>query len=437
MKKVKWKDISHIVKSINKEFYNLMAPFSDLEFPLYIAEYKYGDYFGVKSSVFLPDDNSNLYLLGGKDTPNDIMKDLGYGKDSLPLAIILDKYCEWNNIDPLSRKIFPRALQGPGTICNQGIVFEHDLTMENSQTSAAAGAQTAFLLPCIGRQASHERIQVEFNIDTDAPKSYYDHNALFKELLSKNYSEHEWKAKILYFSYNWIDKIKNEKSFGELREYLYRSLWLNLMKATPLTTNGDPFISSNIANDLKPTPFSLDSARYMFNLMLGSNTGFIPSTNNNYLPLKSLQDIYTDCYKINYTPTVMVPCEFSGSNPVYYSLQYPSAQINSFKGSKSNSKFQELANIAGVIATYHNDFSKHKTSSPLKKSCLSSKFIYYHHKAKKLESNNKDIVINPSELIKKEDDRFCFSYNNTLHFPVDAKFFRGCIKLTKTNYAET
>jgi len=428
MIKTTWKEVSNEIKVVNKDFYHLMEPFSELKHPVYIAKYNYGEYFGRKSSVYLPG-KKGLYLLGGKETPNEIMRDLGYGKDSLPLAIILDKFCEWTKVDPITKKTYPAAIQGPGTICNKGIIYKTDLTTENSCLSAASGSQSAFILPDIGNNKYHKNIQSEFNIDYPAPKSYHEHSGLFKEMLFNSSSTSDWTSKILYFSEDWINEIANNNECYKIREYFLMDLWVGGMRSNPFSNDDNPFIFSNIANDLKPTPFYVDSSKFIFNIMLGAASGFIPSTNNKYLPLKEIQDIYTNCYRINQTPTVMVPSYLSKNNPVYYSIHHPSTPINSFKGSKSNSKYQELASLGEIINTYHSDFKLGDKSSPLVNGCLSSSFNYYHHKAETLSTKEKEVIIHSSKLLQDQDDRFNFSYDKPLHFHHEAKFFRGCIKI--------
>ena len=430
MKKITWKEISGVVKNINRSIFELMEPFSDLDFPLYIAEYRYGDYFGVKSSVFLPDKNNNLYLLGSNKTPNDIMRDLGYGEKSLPLAMIIDKYCEWNNTDPYNSLVYPRYFQGPGSICNQEILFEEEITMENSSTSAAAGAQSTFIVPHIGSKKNHQRIQADFNLQIDAPKSYNEHSSLFKILSNHSDSEHQWRAKILFFSESWINAIRKEDKFSKLREFFLRNLLKKQTMSCNISRNNDPFIPNKEVNKLKPSPYQIDSVKYIFNLILGSGNGYTPATSNDYLPLETIHNIYTECYKIAYTPITMVPCSALHKKPTYYSLQYPSAPIHSFKGSKSDSKFQELASIGAIINEYKDIFISIKESSPLKRECLHYNFSYFHHKAKELDVKDKAVIIEPSTNMEKEDDGFKFSFNRLLRFPVEAKFFRGCIKLT-------
>ena len=434
MIKVTWREVAPMVKKINPEFYDLMQPFSDINYPLYIAKYKYGQYFGKGSEILMPAEDGGLYQLGGNKTPHNIMRDLGYGKDSFPLAMILDKYCEWNEMDENTGFRYPKRVQGPGTICNKEIIFKQDISMENKQTSACSGVGTVFMLPYIGCKKSHSKIQNELDISIEAPKSYYDHSKLIGEILVKSQSSHDWKSSFLFFSEKWVLKMREDTMFGPLREYFLETLWKKEKNKSLFTNDTDPFMSSVISNEINPTPFTLSSTRYLFNLMFGSSMGFAPTTNNDYIPVKTLQDIYTNCYKIKYTPSIMIPMEYNGKTPIYYSLQYPFIGIGKKKaGGKKNSSFQELAALGSVLNTFKYDFSKDKENSPLKTLCLNSEFNYFHHKAATLEAKENTATINPSAHIKELDRRFDFSFYNALHFSSDAKFFRGCIQLTKAS----
>lgn len=429
LKKVFWRDLSHYIEKINPEFHALFDPLSAINKPFFMAEYKYGEYFGKKADVFLPNDNGELYILGSKETPNEIMRHLGYGKNSLPLAMIISKNCEWSSLDPVSGQLITKIIQKPGKICNQDIIFNEDISIENTNNSACAGSINSFILPNIGCLKSHQKIKSDLNIELDPPKTYYDHSKIFKEITKITDNEHRWRAKIIYFSYEWVDIIRNAPDFSRLREYFLKNLWFKEKSKNPIIQNDDPFLSSNIANKQKPTPYILDTSRYLFNLLLGTGISYIPSTDDEYLPLKTIQDIYTNCYQIKYTPSIMVPTTPQNSGYVYYSLQHPSIRINNFKGAKNSSTFQELANIAKFINTFKKHFSLSPHTNPLKSACINKSFNYFHHKANILSPKHDDVDIESSVKLESIDTRFNHSMVKPLHFSSDAKFFRGCIQL--------
>lgn len=122
----------------------------------------------------------------------------------------------------------------------------------------------------------------------------------------------------------------------------------------------------------------------------------------------------------------MVPATISQANKtVYYSLQIPSAKVTTFKIKLNNSTIKELEALKNILGAYVLEFSH--PDSPCYGSLL-------HHTSKKLSLDffhNSPTVkgINNSDSIKS-DKRFLFSYEKPSDFARDAKFFRGCIKIS-------
>ncbi|VEG89596.1 Uncharacterised protein [Legionella spiritensis] len=167
----------------------------------------------------------------------------------------------------------------------------------------------------------------------------------------------------------------------------------------------------------------MDTAKYIFNICMGSGIGVKPATDEQYFPVKTIQKIYNECYDLEYTPTVMVPSALNGqSDSVYYPLQCPFAKINTFKTNQSNSAYSELEMLKNVLLAYQAEFTE--DNSPAFGSLLyhvskQTEFSFYHYKS----SCNQ--AINSSEGLEYTDNRFAFSYcNENTQFASDAKLFR-------------
>jgi hypothetical protein len=85
--KVYWSDIRKRVAHVEPLFAKIVDELSpDATFPLFLAYYPYGALKGDTLSTFLPTAISGSYRLSDPSAPKDVIKHLGYGRDSAPLA---------------------------------------------------------------------------------------------------------------------------------------------------------------------------------------------------------------------------------------------------------------------------------------------------------------------------------------------------------------
>ena len=427
--KTDWDNVKDLIKKSNRYFYELIertSPSSKL--PLYLAEYAYGDIIGSKKDVYLPDDNGLLYKLGSKNTPFDIMGDLGYGKNSFPLGIILENYCEWFYQDEASKENFPFAIQGEGTIFNQQIIFEEDMTVENNTISVSSGAKSLFMLPYIGSQSNHERIKTALNVSLPAPKTTAEHYDLFREILGK--SSNTWVSKIVYFSEEWIQQIKHNETWLRVKYFFSENLRKRCSSDLYNSFYNDLFLTTESINRYRPTPFLVDTAKYIFSIAMGQGLGFKPATDNKLLPVNYIQEAYSEHYQLPYTPTIMVPGTLDEKNDsIYYSLQHPSTKINTFKITMNNSTYRELVTLKNILLSYKNSFMSEKSNcfgSELYHACNQIDLAFYHNKP----SDNTNGILHSKNMVNL-DERFNYSATPDSLFSADAKFLRGCIKLSR------
>lgn len=208
--KVSWDEIKNKVRVVNPSIYQVLEELlSKSKIPFFLASYEFGAHFGIKNQAYLPSASGSLERIDSISTDDELFKHLGYGKNSLPLGMILDKFCEWHYFGEEER-IFPDCVQGPGAIFNMQIVFDEDQTVDNNVLSVSSGALSSFLLPNIGCQRKHARIQKFFNVSHPPPKSPYEHYRIFKELLREKLTTTNWHSQILYFSEQFIEEVKKK-----------------------------------------------------------------------------------------------------------------------------------------------------------------------------------------------------------------------------------
>lgn len=426
--KVYWPDIKKDIQSVNPSLYALLSELNPSHsLPFYKARYDFGEHFGIRNHAYLPSHDGSLKKIDSNETENDIYQDLGYGKDSLPLGMILDKHCEWHHISD-EGYFYPELTQGPGAIFNMHIIFDEQRTVKNNFMSCSSGALSAFLLPNIGCKRKHQKIQKRSQVSAIAPKHYHEHPKLFKTLLHSHHVKTDWQSTILYFSESFVNAVRHDESWIKLKLFFSEALRAkqNRNMFDPATL--DLFLSSECVNRYRPPPFIIDTCKYLFNICMGKGIARIPATDESYLPLKDIQKIYHEQYELSYTPTVMVPAALSSkTQSVYYSLQHPMTKINTFKTNISNSTLSELEMLQHVYLAYRNTFldnQNHCYGSELFEACQQTEVAFFHYKAMP------HTHILPSNLIQ-DDSRFRFSYFGERDFPYDAKLFRGCIQLSR------
>ncbi|WP_115704611.1 hypothetical protein [Legionella sainthelensi] len=426
---VSWDEIKHKVKDVNSSIFKVIEEIKpDSKIPFFVANYKFGTHFGVKNHAYLPTRSGLVERIDSKHTDNELYTHLGYGKNSLPLGLILNKFCEWHYVGD-DQRIYPDCVQGPGAIFNMQVIFDEDQTVDNNVLSVSSGALSSFLLPNIGCKRKHARIQKHFNVDFPAPKSPYEHYLIFKDILLNKNAGDNWQSEILYFSEQFIEEVKNNEKWLKLKLYFSESLRKKLTQHTYDASCNDLFLSAKSANRFRPPPFITDTAKYIFNICMGSGIGVKPATDEQYFPVKTIQKIYNECYDLEYTPTVMVPSPLTEkSDSVYYPLQCPFTKINTFKTNQSNSAYNELEMLKNVLLAYQAEFTEENSSafgSLLYHVSKQTEFSFYHYKSTATS-------ISSSDELEYTDSRFSFSFCNTqTPFASDAKLFRGCVRLSK------
>lgn len=430
IKKVTWSEVRHKISQVNPSLYTVIEKINpDPSIPFFLAQYRFGEHFGIKNHAYLPNSSGQLERIDSPKTENELFKHLGYGKDSIPLGMILDKFCEWHYFGE-NERIFPDCVQGPGAIFNMQIVFDEDNTVDNNVLSVSAGALSSFMLPNIGCARKHGRIQKYFATSASAPKSPYEHYLIFRDIVHDKKTPSNWHSEILYFSEQFVQKVKHDDNWLRLKLYFSEALRKKLTQNTYDASCNDLFLSAKKVNRFRPTPFIMDTAKYIFNICMGSGIGVKPAVDEQYLPLATIQRVYSECYGLEYTPTIMVPSSLQEKNDsIYYPLQCPFTKINTFKTNQSNSTLTELETLKNVLLAYQEEFIEEKGDaygSPLYKVSKETQFSFYHYQASGLSS-----IQNPSEILET-DERFLFTASNENHtFASDAKLFRGCVRLTR------
>ncbi len=431
IKKVFWSDIRNTIESLNPIFFELIDKLSpDNKFPMYLVDYGYGDLVGDDDGIFLPIQTGQYVRLGSDYTPQPILNDLGYGVHTSPLGMFFNKSFEWflTSIEGNTNKTYPVFLDFPGTffsinhILNFGVTENH---LPNGILFVTAGSKSNFMIPKISCNVMHSRLQKQYNITSSAPTSHYEHSAVFSQIISSLRSTYDWKSTILYFSEVWVKTIVNDPAWKDVKSYFYNISNQRSHYAIHSDYYNHVYRVTNKRNNLKSNFLIYDTARHLFEILLGVKLGFAPAVDDSIIPLSIIKEAYSECYKLQYDPIVAVPSYFNHNNPepVYYSLQYPSLS-SSPKARNASTNLSDLIALIDVVHKYQKDFSlpiRECKNTFLEKVSKTVNFNFYHSLA-----HGESPLIQSPDLIPLQDKRF----KGSKDFPINASFFKGCISIS-------
>lgn len=433
--KVYWSDIRKRVAKVEPKFAKIVDELNPGKaFPIFLAYYPYGALTGDTQTVFLPTVDDKEYKLSDPTIPKDVAKHLGYGKNSSPMGMVLEK-CTELFIDLKEEGItIPWAISSPGAFFSFSRILSKKnqrIYAPNGLLSETSGGRSVFMLPNIGCATHHTNLQRDFNVQNPPPKSLYEHWHVFKEIIQHDAESSEWRSCVIYFSENWVDKLHNDKAWSHLKLYLHEFAWNYYEFERNHVYYDIAFSVIQRKRNLKPNPYLADTARHLFATALGDAPGFIPATNDDALPLGILQKAFVESYGLKkYSPIIMQPEHFhfeKNSFPIYYSLQNPSTHVFSPKSREVSSTLFEMRELEHIMKVFTEELKKDNSicaDTVLNKIAKTIKFNYFHNKV------DRHRVVNLSSKIPNQDNRF---RSGNANFAADAPFVRGCISIQKTS----
>jgi hypothetical protein len=437
--KVYWVDVRERIAQVEPVFAKIVDELCpDKTFPLYLAYYPYGDLIGDIYSPFIPNMKGGQDRLSDPGLSKDVIKHLGYGMDSAPLGMVLEKQLEYF-ID-----LKDEGISIPWLVYSAGMFFPFSRVLSkkseriyaaNGILTTTSGARSAFMLPNIGCSTHHSNLQRDFNLQSPPPKSLYEHWSIFKEITNSGLINCDWHSCIVYFSEKWINKLYTDKAWLSLKMYFYELAWLYTEYRRNYFCYDFAFSMFQKKRNLKPNPYLADTARHLFITALGAAPGYVPATTDNALPIEALQKVFVQSYGLKkYFPSIMQPAHFrfeTDAFPVYYSLQNPSTHVFSPKSREVSSTLFEMRELQHIMRIYVEELTK---SAGLCSDTIMGKvvdkvsFSYFHNKA------DRHRIVRSSQDIAALDNRF--DAVNLKHkgegakFASDARFVRGCIAIS-------
>lgn len=440
--KVYWADVRKRVAKVEPTFAKIVDELDpDKSFPLYLAYYPYGACDADTQSSFFPDNKGGYYRLTDACAPREVVEHLGYSAGNTPLAMVLDKQME-SYIDLKGQGItIPSLIYTPGKMFPLARILRKrngHIYAPNGLLWSTAGVRSTFLLPNIGCATNHANLQRDFNVQIPAPKSLYDHWYLFKEIANSSVVDSDWRCCVMYFSQKWLEKLSNDKLWGELKCYLHEMAWYEFEYEVNRIHYDSIFSMIQQNRNLKPNPYLTDTAKHLFATATGAVPGYIPSLNDDALPLHVLQKVFVESYGLKkYLPTVMMPANLKFDTdelPIYYSLNLPATHVFSPKSRQVSSTLLEMRELEHIMKIFLTELSKEDSmcfDTIIGKVAKCIKFEYFHNKA------DRHRIVQSSIQIAKFDNRFTNIHSNFKQrgatFASDAPFLRGCISISRKN----
>lgn len=436
--KVFWQDVRDRIAKVEPTFARIVDALNpDKSFPLFLAYYPYGSVDADTISSLFPDMKGQFYRLSDQEAPKEIVKHLGYSIHSTPLGMVLDKELECF-IDLKREGItIPWLVYRPGKIFPFSRILSYKskrIYEPNGLLSSTAGARSTFMLPNIGSTVNHAYLQRDFNIQSSAPKTLYEHWAIFKEIVNSEIVQSDWRCCIIYFSEKWLTKIHKDRGWNCLKQYLHELAWHQYQYERNRIYYDISFSMIQKKRNLKPNPYLADTARHLFATALGAAPGYVPVLNDDALPYSVLQKVFVSSYGLKkYFPTLMKPGHFCFEEdclPVYYSLQHPSQHVFSPKSRQASSTISEIRELKHIMRIFTEELAQDTSAcsgtivGQIAK-CVS--FNYFHNKIDRHKQ------IQCSSQIERLDKRFNaanhkYKYTDAT-FASDAPFVRGCISI--------
>ncbi len=292
------------------------------------------------------------------------------------------------------------------------------------------------MLPNVGCAIYHSNLRRDFNIQSPPPKSLYEHSGVFQEIVNSEVVNSDWRCCVMYFSENWIEKIRSDKGWVDLKQYLYELAWHQFEFEISRVHYDGIFSMIQQERNLKPNPYLTDTAKHLFSTAIGIAPGYVPAVDDEALPVSLIQKAFVESYGLKkYLPTVMQPAHFvfeQDSFPIYYSLQNPSTHVFSPKSRLVSSTLFEMRELVHIMKIFTAELSRKNSmcfDTVIGEAARELNFNFFHNKV------DKHGMIKDSSDIVNFDKRFAgcpkeYRKKGAV-FASDAPFLRGCISINK------
>jgi len=430
IKKVSWEEVRKRISKVNPELAQIIDTIGpDKKHYLYLASYPFGAEILKDGILHVPNQDGNLVPLTDAQVPETLQRDLGYNLNSNPICLILKHSTE------LFIKMDDLLITHYGAI-TEGRVFGTSRILSPDKTeqpifiwNMTAGARSLFMLPKISEKGRHNRLARTFDLNMEPPKSHLDHWAIFKELAQHPDFGEAWQFETVFFPQAWVDAL-GEPNWQQLKLFLFDVSWDNteFMRSQFIW---DAMISIFHKNrNISPDPYLSSTVQTLLFVGAGWNPGFSVATDDSSGPIKRLQELYLDVYRLNdYAPIIMQPSSFSlkVNQPVYYSLAYPIATKLLPRYKTEVNKLSDLYNIRSLLMKYFHDIRSmplNITGTSMYELPVKVEYEFFH-----ASPEGHTGIQACSEIPRHDPYLKKIARGAERHFPTNSSFLNGCIRV--------
>ena len=426
-----WADFRKDFISVNPEITSIIDRIDPgKNYRLYKISYPYGSQIVKSGKFYLPDNSGELVSIEDPSISEQTKKDLSYNARSIPIGMMLKNTIEVyinhqeRSIPLIGQRNYTGKLFGLSTTFNKRNMFNIPMALWN----VTAGGRSIFMLPKISNLIGHNKIQKNYSIQTDAPRSLSDHWHLFRDLYNCSDLNMDWEVEIIFFSDDWFRQV-NDKNWMLFFNYYYRNL-ISLTDYFRKSQTWEAMLSLlRVDKNMLHNPYVSQKAKYILGVATGELPAFAPATDNSFGPISDIQKIYTDLYDLkDNAPIILQPTFFDCSEnlPVYYSLNHPITLFPSGKQSEY-SVISTLNDTAHLLKRYLKHISEQQCELHLAQfdRLINHIELDFYHSA-----NNSYSYIKNVKDITKSDNRWHMGDKNIASH---APFLQGCIQISPKN----
>ncbi len=395
-----WKNIRNRVKKVNPILTKIIDDLSPDTLPLTLEKYNYGAIIAEGAR-------------GG----------------SFPTFLVLDKSCEVFFEYATHLMMFRLIKAGEMGIGNMA---PHAPDWQNSLWKLSSGGQNVFLPAKISDYDKHKKIQDHFGFKVEHPLLLDDQRHTFNLIANSAKVEDQWQSEILVFDECWLQH-KDDPAWDQFYHYLLQE---ELRHHGRISESHIFYLMTGILQaerDLKLTISQLSEMTQLIMMMLNVTPGFIALTDESVMPVKLIQNAFTEHYNLkNYMPTIMGPGYLRDTDhlrqAIYFALNHQCffqfAPRENGSESHANAFFTFYRVFVKLLHLIQTKDYLH-TDNLIYQKINSTEFNFYHPKSEGYRG------FKPTTEIPLQDRVFAEAQEHGLQFPAKSHFFYGCVQIKK------
>lgn len=369
--------------------------------------------------------------LNNPNVPKQYKNDLSYNVGTNPASVILKNSLEIYMSHRVTQVPITLGVAGEGAVISVSRMLARNIPHHPAFIwNISAGARSLFFLPKISQKRKYRSLRSALAIDVDIPKNTLEHIYVFKKIFAHDCVK-PWSTKLLFFSVKWFEYLE-DPAWIKLKTYLlecFRDAFESL---------GNMYIWDIIISlilkerDIRPSLYVINTVKHLLMMAAGIIPGIAPATSEKYGPIHDLQKIFSECYKIDYVPTILGPGYFDmyskSAQPILYSLQHPNFLEDAPRKKDNSSLISETYDVANLLE---------KILASLKNVDYNIQDTPLHHVPRRVsieafhpEPKEYSKIKNPS-ILTESDPRFIETLYHCKQTSIakNSSIFKGCFRL--------